>query len=106
LLGHGNADAAKAIILRSGVVDITETRQRNDLESAVAVMTYPLAALSVGLVSIPLLFVVWRMVKAPIRTRDLVFLGLLGSIFLIQGASELIGPWVTNLIYILAGVGR
>ena len=77
-----------------------------DLESAVAVMTYPLAALSVGLVSIPLFFVVWRMVKAPIRTRDLVFLGLLGSIFLIQGASELIGPWVTNLIYILAGVGR
>ena len=77
-----------------------------DLGSAVASMTYPLAALSVGLASIPLLFVVWRMVKAPIRTRDLVFLGLLGMIFLMQGASELIGPWVTNLIYILAGVGR
>ena len=37
-----------------------------DLESTVAVMTYPLAALSVGLVSLPL-FVVWRLVKALIR---------------------------------------
>ena len=77
-----------------------------DLGSAVAGMTYPFAALSVGLALIPLLFVVWRMVKAPFRTRDLVFLGLLGMIFLIVGVGDLIGPWVTNLIYILAGVGR
>ena len=77
-----------------------------DLGSAVASMTYPLAALSVGLASIPLLFVVWRTVKAPVWTRVLVFYGLLGLIFFIQGVSELVGPWVTNLIYILAGVGR
>jgi hypothetical protein len=77
-----------------------------DLGSAVASMTYPLAALSVGLASIPLLFVVWRTVTAPVRTRVLVFYGLLGLIFLIQGVSELVGPWVTNLIYILPGVGR
>lgn len=77
-----------------------------DLGSAVAGMTYPLAALSVGLVLIPLLFVVRRMVKASFRTRDLVFLGLLGMIVLIAGVGEHIGPWVTNLIYILAGVGR
>jgi hypothetical protein len=78
-----------------------------DLESAVAVMTYPLAALSVGLVSLPL-FVVWRLVKAPIRIRiwDLVFLGLLGLIFLINAVGDFVGPWVTNLIFILAGVGR
>ena len=87
----------------------TETRRSEmDFESAVAVMTYPLAALSVGLVSLPLLFVVWRIVKAPIRIRtwDLVFLGLLGLIFLINGVGDFVGPWVTNLIFILAGVGR
>jgi hypothetical protein len=52
----------------------------------VAVMTYSLAALSVGLVSIPLLIVVWLVVKAPIRIRtlDLVFLGLLRPIFFDQ----------------------
>ena len=78
-----------------------------DFESAVAVMTFPLAALSVGLVSLPL-FVAWRLVKAPVRIRiwDLVFLGLLGLIFLINGVGDFVGPWVTNLIFILAGVGR
>ena len=66
---------------------------------------YGLTALTVAIWSIPLLFVIWRWVKAPIRTRDLVFLGLLGLIFLIQGVSELIGPNVMmGLIYILAGV--
>jgi nitrate reductase NapE component len=103
-----NADAAKAIILRSGGVDNTETRRSEmNLESVVAVMTYPLAALSVGLVSLPL-FVVWRLVKASVRIGiwDLVFLGLLGLIFLINGVGDFIGPWVTNLIFILPGVGR
>ena len=66
---------------------------------------YGLAALTVAVSAIPLLFVIWRVVKAPIRTRDLIFLGLFGLIFLIQGASELIGPNVMmGLIYILAGV--
>jgi hypothetical protein len=66
---------------------------------------YGLTALTVAIWLIPLLFVIWRWVKAPIRTRDLVFLGLLGLIFLIQGVSELIGPnAMTALIYILAGV--
>jgi hypothetical protein len=74
-----------------------------DLASVVAVMTYPLAALSVGLVSIPLFIVVWLVVKAiRIRTWNLVFLGLLGLIFWIKG----VGPWMTNLIHILVGVGR
>ena len=62
--------------------------------------------MSVGLALIPLLFVVWRMVKAPYPDSGFGFFGLLGLIFLIRGASELIGPWVTNLVYILAGVGR
>jgi hypothetical protein len=87
------------------------TVSKMDLESAVAVMTYPLTALSVGLVSLPLLFVVWRMVKlvnAPIRIGfgDWVFLGGLGIIFLINAVGDFVGPWVTNLIFILAGVGR
>jgi hypothetical protein len=78
-----------------------------DLASVVAVMTYPLAALSVGLVSIPLFIVVWLVIKAiQIRTWDLVFLGLLGLIFWIKGVGDFVGPWMTNLIYILAGAGR
>jgi hypothetical protein len=46
-------------------------------------------------------------VKAPIRIRDLVFLGLLRLIFLIQGVSTLIDPNVMmGLIYILAGAAK
>ena len=68
---------------------------------------YGLTALSVAIWSIPLLFVIWRWVKAPIRTRDLVFLGLLGLIFLIQGVSALIGPnELMALAYILAGAAK
>jgi ABC-type transport system involved in cytochrome c biogenesis permease subunit len=68
---------------------------------------YGLTALTVAIWSIPLLFVIWRWVKAPIRIRDLVFLGLLGLIFLIQGVSALIGPNVMmGLIYILAGAAK
>ena len=67
---------------------------------------YGLTASSVAIYSIPLLIVLWLVVKAPIRTRGgLVFLGLLGMSFLIQGVSELIGPnLIMGLIYILAGV--
>jgi ABC-type transport system involved in cytochrome c biogenesis permease subunit len=66
---------------------------------------YGLSALTVAIWLIPLLFVIWRWAKAPIRIRDLVFLSLLGLIFLIQGVSALIGPNVMmGLIYILAGV--
>ena len=65
---------------------------------------YGLAALSVAIYSIPLLFVIWRVVKAPIRTW-VPLLFFLGLILLIQGASELIGPdGMKALIYILAGV--
>jgi hypothetical protein len=67
---------------------------------------YGLTALSVAIYSIPILFVLWLVVKAPIRTRGaLVFLGLIGLIFLIQGLDAFIGPNVMmGLIYILAGV--
>ncbi len=55
--------------------------------------------------AIPLLFVLWRVVKASKRTWILIFLFLIGLIFLIQGVSELIGPnAMMGLIYILAGV--
>ena len=67
---------------------------------------YGVTALTVAIWSIPLLFVViWRLTKAFIGIRDLVFLGLLGLIFLIQVVSSLISPNVMmGLIYILAGV--
>jgi hypothetical protein len=66
-------------------------------------MTYGLAALTVAISSIPLLFILWRVVKAPIRIWVPLLL-FLGGILLIQGASELIGPErIMALIYILAG---
>ena len=69
-------------------------------------VTYGLTAVSVALVSIPILIVLWRVVTAPIRIW-VPLLFFLGGIFLIQGASELIGPErILALIYILAGVGR
>ena len=68
-------------------------------------MTYGLAALTVAISAIPLLFVLWRVTKASIGTQGLVFLGMLGMIFLIQGVSELIGAQlIMTLIGILAGV--
>ena len=78
------------------------------MDLLVAVMTYPLAALSVGLVSLPLLIVVWRMVRAPIQIGcgGWVFLGGLGIILLINAVGDFVGPWVTKLIFVLAGVGR
>ena len=65
---------------------------------------YGLAALTVAVSAIPLLFVIWRVVKAPIRIW-VPLLFFLGLIVLIQGASELIGPErIMTLIGILAGV--
>ena len=67
---------------------------------------YGVTALTVAIWSIPLLFILWRW-KAPIRIRDLVGLGLIGLIFLIQGVSALIGPnAMMGLIYILAGAAK
>ena len=66
-------------------------------------MMYGLAALTVGISSIPLLFILWRVLKAPIGIW-IPLLFFLGLIFLIQGAGELIGPeGMTTLIYILVG---
>ena len=63
--------------------------------------------MTVAIWAIPLLFVIWRVAKAPIRIRDLVFLGLLGLIFLFQWVGDLISPdAMLGLIYILAGAGR
>jgi hypothetical protein len=66
-------------------------------------MMYGLAALTVGISSIPLLFILWRVVKAPIHIW-VPLLFFLGLIVLIQGVGELIGPeGMAALIYILAG---
>ena len=69
---------------------------------------YGVTALTVAIWSIPLLFVViWRLTKASTGIQDLVFLGLLGLIFLIQVVSSLISPNATmGLIYILAGAAK
>ena len=65
---------------------------------------YALTALTVAIWSIPLLFVVWLVVKAPIRTRDLIFLGLFGLMFLIPYLGDLVpSNAIMGLIYILAG---
>ena len=53
------------------------------------------------------MFVIWRVAKAPIRTRDLVGLGLIGLIFLIHWVGDVIGPnTMMGLIYILAGAAK
>ena len=68
---------------------------------------YGVTALTVAIWAIPLLFVIWRVTKAPIRTRDLVGLGLIGLIFLIHWVGDLIGPnTMMGLIYILAGAAK
>ena len=65
-------------------------------------MMYGLAALTVGISLIPLLFILWRILKAPIRIW-VPLLFFIGLIVLIQGAGELIGPeGMTALIYMLA----
>ena len=62
-------------------------------------MAYGLAALSVALLAIPLLMVLWRVVKAPIRIW-VPLLFFLGLIVLIQSASGLRND---DPHYILAG---
>ena len=64
-------------------------------------VTYGLIYLS----AIPLLFILWRVGKASIGIQGLVFLGMIGMIFLIQWVDALIGPnTIMALIYIMAGV--
>ncbi len=66
-------------------------------------VTYGLIYLS----AIPLLFFLWRVGKASIRTRDLVFLGMIGMIFLIQYLDQFIPKdALLALAFILAGVGK
>ena len=67
-------------------------------------VTYGFGALALGVSAIPLLFILWRVTKVRFRTRDWVFLGLLGLLFLIHWVGDLIGPnTIMGLIYILAG---
>jgi hypothetical protein len=70
-------------------------------------MTYGLTALTVAIWSIPLLFVIWRLTKVSIRTRDLVFLGMFGLMFLIPHIGDLVpSNAIIGLIYILAGAAK
>jgi hypothetical protein len=74
-------------------------------------MTYGLTALTVAVYSIPLLFVIWRItetsIKTSIRTRDLVFLGMLGFLFLIPWLDALIPDNVIlALALIMSGVAK
>ena len=70
-------------------------------------MTYGLTALTLAVYSIPLLFVIWRLTKVSIRTRDLVFLGMLGIIFLIPWLDALIPDnLILALALIMSGVAK
>jgi hypothetical protein len=64
-------------------------------------MVYGLSALNLAVLAIPLLFIIWRVLKAPIRLRtsDLALLVFLGVWAVIYGVCSLTGPY----IFILAG---
>jgi hypothetical protein len=69
-------------------------------------MTYPLATLSLAIYALFLLIIVWRVIKAPIRTWIPLVI-FLAVILLLHSISELVGPdGILGLIYILEGVGR
>ncbi|PVE25655.1 hypothetical protein DC522_04890 [Microvirga sp. KLBC 81] len=62
-----------------------------------------MGALSLGVYAIPILFILWKVVRTPLRSW-LPFLFLIGLILLIQGLGELIGAdTMTTLMYWLAG---
>ena len=66
-------------------------------------VTYGLIYLS----AIPLLFILWRLGKASIGIQSMVFLGMIGMIFLIQYLDQFIPKDVLlALAFILAGVGK
>ena len=66
---------------------------------------YGPSPVAVGILAIAGLIVLWRMVKGPVRTGDLVFLGLFGVLLLIKWVGDLIPPnAIMGLLYILAGV--
>ena len=65
---------------------------------------YGPSPVAVGILAIAGLIVLWRMVKGPVRTGDLVFLGLFGVLLLINWVGDLIPPnAIMGLLYILAG---
>ena len=68
-------------------------------------MTYGLTALTLAVYSIPLLFVIWRVTKT--RTRDLVFLGMIGILFLIPYIDALVPDnFILALALIMSGVPK
>ena len=74
-------------------------------------MTYGLTALTVAVYSIPLLFIVWRVtktsIKTSIRTWDLVFLGMIGFLFLMPRIDAHIPDNVMlALAHIMSGVAK
>jgi hypothetical protein len=95
----GRRRAFRQIRDRAGVSEM-------DPESLVVSMMYPLAALTLVVVSIPIFIIGWQVVKAPVRIwiPVVVFLAVM---LLLHGVSDLIGPdGMLGLIYILADVGR
>ena len=66
-------------------------------------VTYGLIYLS----AIPLLYFFWRVAKASLATRDLIGLGLIGMIFLIQYLDQFISKdALLGLAFILGGGGK
>ena len=68
---------------------------------------YGPSPLAVGILAIGVLMVLWRVVKGSVRMGELVFLGLLGFIVLINWVGDLIPDnWILALALIMAGVGK
>ena len=67
---------------------------------------YVIGTLSVAVAAIPILIVVWKVLRAPLRTWIPMLL-LIALIFLAQGVSALLGEdGMFALIYLLAGAAR
>jgi hypothetical protein len=86
--------------------EATKKQRKHDCNRTKGIMYGP-SPLAVAILAIPLLIILWRVVKGSVRMGELVFLGALGFLFLI--------PWIDALIpdnlilaiaLIMAGVGK
>ncbi len=63
-------------------------------------------ALSVAVVAVPVLFITWRILRAPARTWIPV-LTVLGLLLLVQGCVALVDPAaIAAIMYRMAGAGK
>ena len=86
--------------------EITKKRRKYYCNRTKGIMYGP-SPLAVGILAIAVLVVLWRAVKGPVRFGELVFLGVLGFLFLMPWVDALIPDnLILALAFILAGVGK